>query len=81
MASHDETGEPKRRGYKAAVGELREWRSGHPSKAHPDSRHHGIGFRIGNAFPAVDAIARWATALAMAAELAVQLSSYRVRHG
>jgi hypothetical protein len=36
------------------------------SKAHPDARHRGIGFRLGDAFPADDPIARWATVLGMA---------------
>jgi transcriptional regulator with XRE-family HTH domain len=44
------------------------------SKAHPDARHRGIGFRIGDAFPADNPLARWATALAMGANYSVYLN-------
>jgi hypothetical protein len=78
MTLHDETGNPRDAGYMAAVREIREWVVAHPSKAHPDSRHHGIGFKIGEAFPADDPIARWATALAMAANDAVYLNVHMI---
>lgn len=44
------------------------------SKAHPDARHRGVGFKIGDAFPADDPIARWATVLAMAANNTIYLN-------
>jgi len=44
------------------------------SKAHPDARHRGIGFKIGDAFPADSTLARWATALAMGANYSVYLN-------
>lgn len=71
MALQDETGDP---GYMAAVRELREWLAANPSKTHPDSRNRGIGFKIGDAFPARDPIARWTTALAMVANDVVYLN-------
>lgn len=74
MALHDETGDPRDDGYMAAVRELREWVAANPSMAHPDSRDRGIGFKIGDAFPADDPIARWATVLGMAANDAVHLN-------
>lgn len=74
MTLHDETGDQRDEGYMAAVREVRAWIAANPSKAHPDSRRRGIGFKIGDAFPADDAIARWATVLAMAANDAVYLN-------
>jgi hypothetical protein len=74
MTLHDETSDPRDQGYMAAVRELRTWAAGHHSKAHPASRHRGIGFKIGDAFPADDLIARWGTVLAMAANNAVYLN-------
>jgi hypothetical protein len=47
---------------------------GMESKAHPSSRDRGIGFKIGDVFPADDPIARWATVLAMAANNTVYLN-------
>jgi transcriptional regulator with XRE-family HTH domain len=44
------------------------------SKAHPDARRRGIGFKIGNAFPADSTVARWVTALAMGANYSVYLN-------
>jgi hypothetical protein len=44
------------------------------SKAHPGSRDRGIGFKIGDVFPADDPIARWATVLGMAANNTVYLN-------
>ena len=44
------------------------------SKADPDARHRGIGFRIGDAFPADDPIARWATVLSIAANDTIHLN-------
>jgi hypothetical protein len=44
------------------------------SKAHPDARHRGIGFRIGDAFPADDPIARWVTVLSIAANDTIYLN-------
>src|SRR5215207_905701 len=44
------------------------------SKADPESRHRGIGFKVGDAFPAADPIARWATVLSMAANNAIYLN-------
>ncbi len=69
-----QTGDPRGEGYMAAVRELRAWIAANPSKAHPDARNHGIGFKIGDAFPADDAVARWSTVLAMAANDAVYLN-------
>src|SRR5580700_4617310 len=74
MTLHDETGDPRDAGYMAAVRELKEWVAANPSKSHPDSRNRGIGFKIGDAFPADDPIARWTTALAMAANDAIYLN-------
>lgn len=45
-----------------------------PSKAHPDARHRGIGFKIGDAFPASSTIARWVTALSMGANYSIYLN-------
>jgi predicted transcriptional regulator len=44
------------------------------SKAHPDARHRGIGFKIADAFPTEDPIARWTTVLAMAANNTIYLN-------
>jgi hypothetical protein len=44
------------------------------SKAHPDSRDRGNGFRIGDAFPADEPIARWATVLSIAANDSIYLN-------
>jgi hypothetical protein len=44
------------------------------SKAHPDARHRGIGFKIGDAFAADNPIARWATVLGMAANNTIYLN-------
>jgi hypothetical protein len=44
------------------------------SKAHPEARYRGIGFKIGDAFPAGDPIARWATVLSMAANDTIYLN-------
>lgn len=44
------------------------------SRAHPDSRSRGIGFKIGDVFPADDPIARWATVVAMAANNTIYLN-------
>lgn len=44
------------------------------SKAHPDARHRGIGFKIGDAFPADSTVARWVTALAMGTNYSVYLN-------
>ena len=44
------------------------------SKTDPRSRHRGIGFKIGDAFPAADPIARWATVLSMAANNTIYLN-------
>lgn len=44
------------------------------SEAHLDARHRGIGFKIGDAFPAEDPIARWATVLGMAANNTIYLN-------
>ncbi len=44
------------------------------SKADPESRNQGIGFRIGDAFPADNPIARWATVLSMATNNAIYLN-------
>lgn len=74
MTLHDETGDPRDEGYMAAVRELPAWIAANPSKAHPNARSHGIGFKIGDAFPAHDAVARWAIVLAMAANDAVYLN-------
>jgi len=74
MTLHDETGDPRDVGYMAAVRELREWVTANPSKTQPESRTRGIGFKIGDAFPADDPIARWTTALAMAANDVVYLN-------
>jgi hypothetical protein len=74
MTSQHKTGGPGDDGYMAAVRELREWVTANPSMAHPDSRQRGIAFMIGDAFPADDAIARWATVLAMAANDAVYIN-------
>jgi hypothetical protein len=72
MTVNEETSE-RDAGYMAAVREIREWLAEHPSKAHPDSRDRGIGFRIGDAFPADDPVARWVTVLAMAANQTIYL--------
>jgi hypothetical protein len=44
------------------------------SKADPTARDQGIGFRIGDAFPADDPVARWATVLSMATNNAIYLN-------
>jgi transcriptional regulator with XRE-family HTH domain len=44
------------------------------SRAHPDARHRGIGFKIGDAFPADSIVARWVTALAMGTNYSVYLN-------
>lgn len=44
------------------------------SKAHPDARNRGIGFKVGDVFPADDPIARWATVLGMAANNAIYIN-------
>lgn len=44
------------------------------SKARPEARHRGIGFKIGAAFPADDPIARWSTVLSMAANNTIYLN-------
>jgi hypothetical protein len=44
------------------------------SKAHPDARHRGIGFKIGDVFAADDPIARWATVLGMAANNTIYIN-------
>jgi len=44
------------------------------SKADPQSRHRGIGFKVGDVFSAEDPIARWATVLAMATNNTIYLN-------
>lgn len=44
------------------------------SKADPEARYRGIGFKIGDVFSADDPIARWATVLAMAADNTIYLN-------
>lgn len=44
------------------------------SKADPQARHRGIGFKIGKVFSADDPIGRWSTVLAMAANNTIYLN-------
>lgn len=44
------------------------------SKLDPNARNQGIGFRIGDAFPADNPIARWTTVLSMASNDAIYLN-------